>query len=561
MSRVIQELSVQDFAIISNLNITFKDGMTTLTGETGAGKSIIIDAMGLLVGGRGSADFVRKGAEKCRIEGSFFVEHQEELERKLNDIGIEMDDNVVFLQREIFRSGRNNCRINGQLVNTKTLRDVGRWLVDIHGQNEHQELMQAHAHLSLLDSFSTTRIPRILLTYKEVFHRYDNLRKEIDHYLKNEKEYAQRMDMLSFQYEEIEGAALVEQEEDRLIETRNKLMNFQKIADSLKIAYSAVEGEGDRALDMAGTAMNAINSIEELDSEYVEVGELLRTSYYSLQEAATTLSSLMDNLEMDEEKLLEIDTRLDLIRQLKRKYGNSVADILDYFETIKEELGLDSELNFNIEARQEELSALEEQLDSLSKELTEERRVVARKLEKDVMIQLKELYMENTTFEVMFYPLDHYVETGLDRVEFYISTNIGEELKPLVKVASGGELSRIMLALKTIFSQSNEITSIVFDEVDTGVSGRVAQAIAEKIHQVGRNSQVLCITHLPQVAAVSDMQYFIEKRVIDERTETRIRELTEEERVREIARMLSGSEITPLTLEHANELLELAKNK
>ena len=561
MSRVIQELSVQDFAIISNLNITFKDGMTTLTGETGAGKSIIIDAMGLLVGGRGSADFVRKGAEKCRIEGSFFVKHQEELERKLNDIGIEMDDNVVFLQREIFRSGRNNCRINGQLVNTKTLRDVGRWLVDIHGQNEHQELMQAHAHLSLLDSFSTTRVPNLLIQYKEVFHRYDTLRKEIDHYLENEKEYAQRMDMLSFQYEEIEGAALVEQEEERLIETRNKLMNFQKIADSLKIAYAAVEGEGDRALDLAGTAMNAINGIEELDPEYVEVGELLRTSYYSLQEASTTLSSLLDNLEMDEEKLLEIDTRLDLIRQLKRKYGNSVADILAYFQTIKEELGLDSELNFNIEARQEELASLEAQLESLSQKLTEERHVVAKKLEQDVMVQLKELYMENTTFKVMFYPLSQYSDKGVDRVEFYISTNIGEELKPLVKVASGGELSRIMLALKTIFSQSNEITSIVFDEVDTGVSGRVAQAIAEKIHQVGQNSQVLCITHLPQVAAVSDTQYFIEKQVIDERTETRIRELTEEERVREIARMLSGSEITPLTLEHAGELLALAKNK
>ncbi|MGO3731715.1 MAG: DNA repair protein RecN [Vagococcus sp.] len=558
---MIQELSVQDFAIISNLNIEFKDGMTALTGETGAGKSIIIDAMGLLIGGRGSTDYIRKGAEKCRIEGSFYVKHQHRVYEYLEEIGIEMPDDVLILQREIYQSGRNNCRINGQLVNTKLLRELGQRLVDIHGQNEHQELMQASHHLKLLDQFHPEQIAPLLEEYRQTFHRYKELNKKVTDYQTNEKEYVQRIDMLTFQLEEIDSAQLNMGEEEQLMEERGKLMNYQKIADALKTVYGSIEGDGNQALDLVGLAMNEMETIEKLDTQYEETTDLIRTSYYSLQEVGGRVTSYLDSLEMDEGRLSEVETRLDAIRQLKRKYGETVDSILKYAESIKEELSMSTLKGVDIEDLKEELCQYEKKMNETATRLTKVRKETAAQLEKNILHQLKELYMENTEFEVMFEKLDMASEFGQDKVEFFISTNVGESMKPLVKVASGGELSRIMLALKTIFSRSQEITSIVFDEVDTGVSGRVAQAIAEKIHQVGRNSQVLCITHLPQVAAVADTQYFIEKRIQRDRTETTVRELKSSERIDEIARMLSGSEVTPLTIEHARELLSLAQDK
>lgn len=558
---MIQELSVQDFAIISHLNIEFKDGMTVLTGETGAGKSIIIDAMGLLVGGRGSSDFIRDGAEKCRIEGSFYIEDRPSIVDYLLEKGIEMPDNLLIIQREIYRTGRNNCRINGQLVNTKMLREIGHQLVDIHGQNEHQELMNAAHHLNLLDSFATPDFQVLLKKYRKHFSSYQNLEEKVKQFHANEKEYVQRMDMLQFQFEEIEAANLLEGEEEKLLEERKKLLSFQQITDALKNTYTYIEGEETHALDLVAQAMNEMSGIEDLDPVYKETSELIQTSYYSLQEALNNVATLTDSLELDESRLVEVESRLDVIRQMKRKYGETVEKVLAYFETISDELSLSVFGGMDIEKVERELQQEKQLLQELSQQLTKKRKGTAKQLEKAILLELKELFMANTLFEVIFTELNNLGEQGMDKVEFFISTNLGEELKPLVKVASGGELSRVMLAIKTIFSQSQEITSIVFDEVDTGVSGRVAQAIAEKIHQIGTNSQVLCITHLPQVAAIADTQYFIKKEIKNNRTETTVRELKQEERVDEIARMLSGSEITPLTLEHAKELLSMAHKK
>lgn len=557
---MIQELSVQDFAIISNLNIEFKDGMTVLTGETGAGKSIIIDAMGLLVGGRGSSDFIRDGTEKCRIEGSFYVADKEGMTTFLETKGIDVSDGLLIIQREIYRTGRNNCRINGQLVNTKMLREIGSQLVDIHGQNEHQELMNASRHLGLLDSFDQGTLAPIIKDYQKHYETYKELTSKIKQFYANEKEYVQRMDMLQFQYEEIEAAALIEGEEESLLEERKKLVSFQQITDALKNTYAYIEGEETQALDLVAQAMNEMTSIEHLDPSYKETSELIQTSYYSLQEALNNVSALVDGLELDETRLSEVEARLDTIRQLKRKYGETVEKVLAYFSSISDELALSEFGGMDIEKLELDLTKEKEELTELSHLLTQKRQKAAKQLEQAILLELKELYMENTEFEVVFQELPNFGENGIDKVEFFISTNLGEELKPLVKVASGGELSRVMLAIKTIFSQSQEITSIVFDEVDTGVSGRVAQAIAEKIHQIGKNSQVLCITHLPQVAAIADTQYFIKKEIIKDRTETSVCELKKNERVDEIARMLSGAEITPLTLEHAKELLSLAHN-
>lgn len=555
---MIQELTVQDFAIISNLTIPFREGMTVLTGETGAGKSIIIDAMGLIAGGRGSIDYIRDGAEKCRIEGSFFVSDNEDVATFLEKNGIEPSDGQLVIQREIYRTGRNNCRINGQLVTTKILREIGPYIVDIHGQNEHQELMHVSNHLHLLDQYGMKQLGNELTVYQEKFKNYMSLKEHVNHLLNNEKEFVQRMDMLTFQYKEIESAQLTDGEEEALIEERRKLMNFQKIMDSLKKTYQYLDNEELNAVTLSGAAMTEMEQIETIDEEYSETTELLRTAYYSLQEATGRVSSSLEQLEMDDERLIVIENRLDVIRQLKRKYGDSVGEILEYFKGISEELSEELGNTTDVNKLTEKLEQDKNELNKLAKNISQIRRSVANVLEKNIMKQLASLYMEQAIFKVNFIETELTIN-GLDKIEFYLSTNVGESPKPLTKIVSGGELSRIMLALKTIFSATQSVTSIVFDEVDTGVSGRVAQAIAEKIHQIGKYSQVLCITHLPQVAAIADTQYFIRKVVKDNRTQTIVNELTKTERVNEIARMLSGADVTELTKEHAKELLALAK--
>ncbi|EEU81675.1 DNA repair protein recN [Enterococcus faecalis CBRD01] len=559
MNKMLQELSVKNFAIISSLQLEFQMGMTVLTGETGAGKSIIIDAMGLLTGGRGSSDYIRQGANKCTLEGLFSMPKSQELKQLLEELGIETEEDSLVIQRDISASGKNVCRVNGRIVNITNLKRIGEYLVDIHGQNEHQELMQSERHIDMLDEFGGKKLLAVKEKYTRAYQEYRALEAKVRKRQKNEKEFAQRMDMLHFQSDEIASAQLVAGEEEQLLEERNKLNNFQKIADALTISYAALNGEDDSSLDKIGTSMNELASIESLDSEYKTLSDTVQNAYYLLQEASGDLSRLIDGLELDEGRLNEVENRLELIRQMKRKYGDSIETILSYYEEITKEL---AEADF-LEGGTGDLEALlaEKQQAAHQQALTlrKERKRLAKELEQQILTELKELYLERTEFEVRFTELEHLQENGLDGVEFYITTNPGEPLKPLVRVASGGELSRVMLAMKTIFSQTQGITSIVFDEVDTGVSGRVAQAIADKIYQISENSQVLCITHLPQVAAVADEHYFIEKEIVAGRTETSVRILSEKERVNEIARMLAGSEITKLTIEHAQELLAMAK--
>lgn len=560
---MLQELSIRNFAIIPALNVTFDEGMTVLTGETGAGKSIIIDAVGLLAGGRGSNEYIRQGEKKCVLEGLFAMDQHPLVEKRLDSLSIEHEDNMLVLQREIYRNGKNTCRINGHLVNLTTLRSIGELLVDIHGQNEHQELMQASKHVELLDEYGKEKIGSAKVAYQKVFQQYHELRSKMEKKEKNEKEFAQRMDMLRFQVEEIEAAQLEVGEEERLLEERNKLVNYQKIAESLKVGYDALQGEeASSSLDRIGFAMDAMLSIEAIDREYQAIAEAIQNGYFILQEAAADLSRQLDSLEMDEGRLEVVESRLDSIRQLKRKYGDSEQAIIEYYKEIT--LELSESLSFENQSTQleKELKEKEDKLIQFGDSLSELRVKEAKKLEADIMKQLKELYLEKAIFQVKIVAhgegLKAYRENGKDEIEFYLTTNPGEPLKPLVKVASGGELSRIMLAMKTILSQTQGMTSIIFDEVDTGVSGRVAQSIAEKIHQVAQHSQVLCITHLPQVAAIADAQYFIKKEIVADRTKTSVEILSLEQRVQEIARMLAGTQITPLTVEHAKELLQLA---
>lgn len=559
---MLQELSIQNFAIIPKLNISFQPGMTVLTGETGAGKSIIIDAVGLLTGGRGSQDFIREGADKAVLQGLIDVEPGQPITQLLDELGIPLEDNQLLIHRELHKSGRNVIRVNGSLVNATTLKEIGQHLVDIHGQNEHQELMQVERHLSLLDEYGKKTIGPVLEKYRAAYDTYRSLESAFHKRQADEQAWAQRLDMLSFQSKELADASLVEGEEEMLEAEYQELTNFQDVLAALSKAHEALDGDWDNnGLETISTAMSAMEDIEELSPKYATLTEAVRGAYYELQEAASEILSVRDGLEFDEERLREVDDRLNLIRSLERKYGATITDVLAHQAKVDAELAEMGGGEQSAAELAEQVEVAEQKARTLAEKLHELRLKAAKQLATKIHEQLSDLYMEKAVFSAHITELKELNATGLDAVEFYIQTNPGEGAKPLVKIASGGELSRMMLAMKTIFSREQGITSIIFDEVDTGVSGRVAQAIAEKIAVIGRYSQVLTITHLPQVAAVADNHYFIEKQVVGDRTETSIHTLSEDERVNEVARMLSGDELTDAAKENARDLIKRAVAK
>lgn len=559
---MLQELSIQNFAIIPKLNISFQPGMTVLTGETGAGKSIIIDAVGLLTGGRGSQDFIREGADKAVLQGLIDVDPGQPITQLLDELGIPLEDNQLLIHRELHKSGRNVIRVNGSLVNATTLKEIGQHLVDIHGQNEHQELMQVERHLSLLDEYGKKTIGPVLEKYRVAYDTYRSLESAFHKRQADEQAWAQRLDMLSFQSKELADASLVEGEEEMLEAEYQELTNFQDVLAALSKAHEALDGDWDNnGLETISTAMSAMEDIEELSPKYATLTEAVRGAYYELQEAASEILSVRDGLEFDEERLREVDDRLNLIRSLERKYGATITDVLAHQAKVDAELAEMGGGEQSAAELAEQVEVAEQKARTLAEKLHELRLKAAKQLATKIHEQLSDLYMEKAVFSAHITELKELNATGLDAVEFYIQTNPGEGAKPLVKIASGGELSRMMLAMKTIFSREQGITSIIFDEVDTGVSGRVAQAIAEKIAVIGRYSQVLTITHLPQVAAVADNHYFIEKQVVGDRTETSIHTLSEDERVNEVARMLSGDELTDAAKENARDLIQRAVAK
>jgi DNA repair protein RecN (Recombination protein N) len=564
---LLQELSIKNFAIIDALALSFEEGLTVLSGETGAGKSIIIDAIHLLVGGRGSAEYVRHGEKKAEIEGLFILDDEEHpCYEKASNFGIEIEEGMIVLRREISNSGKSVCRVNGKLVTIAIMREIGGALIDIHGQHEHQELMNEHLHLPLLDQFGGKEIHTNLVSYREIYKEYSSIYKQLTRLNENEQEMAHRLDLIKFQLKEIQEADLKLNEDEELLEEKRKLMNFERLYEALQTSYSSIQGEG-KGLDWTGLAMSHLETAADLDSQYQKTLEAVSNAYYVLEDAVHQIRGDLDQLEFEPDRLDLIETRLNEINGLKRKYGSSVEEILAYSSKIEEEIETILNKDSHIEELQNKMQSLEKDLTIEAKNLTQSRKKWAKKLTVSIHEQLKQLYMDKTKFEVRFssreetsFSFSQFKKDGWDHVEFYISTNPGEPLKPLSKVASGGELSRIMLALKTIFSKHQGITSIIFDEVDTGVSGRVAQAIAEKIYQVATHSQVMCISHLPQVAAMADSHLFISKQLSKGRTSTAVKRLEEDEKVNEISRMISGVEITDLTQEHAKELLQLASS-
>ena len=548
------EISIKNFAIIEAISLNFEKGMTVLTGETGAGKSIIIDAMNMMLGARATTDVIRHGAPKAEIEGLFSVENSHALQMIFDEQGIELGDEII-IRREILQNGRSVSRVNGQMVNLSVLRSIGQYLVDIHGQHDQEELMRPQLHIQMLDGFGDADFLELKQAYQTNFDAYRKMRKQLLEIKKNQEEHKARIEMLEFQMAEIESASLQPGEDLKLNQERDKLLNHKNIADTLTNAYTMLDNEEFSSLANVRSAMNDMESLEEYDVEYREISTSLSESYYVLEDVTKRLEDIIESLDFDGNRLMQIESRLDLIHAITRKYGGNVDDVLMYFAKITEEYNLLTGNHLSSDDMEAELKKLEVSLVDLASKLASARHNLAQQLEIEIQQELKDLYMDKARFQVQF-TKGKFTREGNESVEFYISTNPGEDFKPLVKVASGGELSRLMLAIKSAFSRKEGKTSIVFDEVDTGVSGRVAQAIAQKIHKIGQNGQVLAISHLPQVIAIADYQFFIEKISNEHSTVSTVRLLTVEERVEEVAKMLAGENVTEAALSQARELLQ-----
>lgn len=548
------EISIKNFAIIEAISLNFEKGMTVLTGETGAGKSIIIDAMNMMLGARATTDVIRHGAPKAEIEGLFSIENSLPLQEIFDEQGIDLGDEII-IRREILQNGRSVSRVNGQMVNLSVLRAIGQHLVDIHGQHDQEELMRPQLHIQMLDEFGDTDFLELKQSYQTNFDAYRQMRKQLLEVKKNQEEHKARIEMLEFQMAEIESAALQPGEDLKLNQERDKLLNHKNIADTLTNAYTMLDNEEFSSLANVRSAMNDMESLEEYDVEYREISTSLSESYYVLEDVTKRLEDIIEDLDFDGNRLMQIESRLDLIHAITRKYGGNVDDVLLYFAKITEEYNLLTGNHLSSDDMEAELKKLEVSLVDLASKLASARHNLAQQLEIEIQQELKDLYMDKARFQVQF-TKGKFSREGNESVEFYISTNPGEDFKPLVKVASGGELSRLMLAIKSAFSRKEGKTSIVFDEVDTGVSGRVAQAIAQKIHKIGQHGQVLAISHLPQVIAIADYQFFIEKISDEHSTVSTVRLLTLEERIEEVAKMLAGENVTDAALTQARELLQ-----
>ncbi len=554
---MLQEISIKNFAIIDTIAMQFDQGMSILTGETGAGKSIIIDAMNLLLGSRAQTSFVRHGADKAEIEGLFFYQDSPEIATQLEALGFENTGELI-LRREIFANGRSSCRINGVLTPLSNLQAISSYLVDIHGQHDHQELMSPAHHLAMLDEFGDKNFRKIKQDYAQKFSDYKTLRQKLVTLKKNQAEFAQRIDILKFQIDEIASAEIDLKSDEGIYQRRDLLTHANHIAEHLNAAYYSLDDDASdySSLSMVRNAMNELESASQFDApSYAKLSEKIAEAYYLLEDAAADLEKRIDDLEFNPSELAMIEDRISVLTTLKKKYGPELTDVLAYLTNCQKELEAltgDENSSENLEAS---FKAAEKSLLISAQALSEARAIIADKLAKDVKGELADLYMAKADFKVHFEPAKFSIN-GNQHVEFFIQTNPGEGFKPLAKTASGGEMSRIMLAIKSSFARRENKTAIVFDEVDTGVSGRVAQAIANKIYKISQSGQVLCISHLPQVVAIADTQYHIEKIQLDDSTTSTVRKLTLEEREIEIAKMLAGDDLTPEALAQAKKLLE-----
>lgn len=537
---MISTLHIKNIGIIEDLNIDFNKGLNVLTGETGAGKTLIIDSLQIISGGRFSKDMIRRGTSNSFVEICMYVPESEKAE-----------DGNIIVSREISSNGKNMCKINGRMVTVNELREFMKDFIEIHGQNDNQSLLDSKKHLSYLDGYSGEDLNLLKNEYKNYYLEYKDILNKLKENYGDEKEKQRKIDLLQYQINEIKEADLKIGEEETLEEERNLIINSEKISESLNIANNLIEENG---IDNISMAIRALEKIESFDKKYEDTSSNLKNIYYELQEISRDISSYKEESYFDEDKREFIEERLDLIRSLKRKYGNTIEEILQYKDEIKNELEKIENLEeYNIKLRNKK-DELEKKLNLLAKKMHETRITSSNKLVNDINKELEELEMKNAKINIKVdYVENEFFKEGKDIVKFYIITNVGEDEKELSKVASGGEMSRIMLAIKKVLAEFDNTSILVFDEIDTGISGKAANSVAKKLKSISKKHQVLCISHLPNIAAMADYNYFISKNIIEDRTRTEIKLLKETEVIEELARISSG-EINEVTLKYAREL-------
>ena len=546
-------LSIRNIALMDEMQVEFSSGLHVLTGETGAGKSILVDAVTLLLGGRAQKELIRKGEDKARVEGVFDVSDCPPVQALLKEQELD-EGNELILSRDITVQGRSSCRVNGALLPLSQYQQFTALLMDIHGQHEHQSLMDEKHHLGFLDASGDETHRQLLERTQRDFEQWHECRRQLEALQKCSAQAGERMELLRIRQKELKNAKLVPGEEEELARERDRYRNVEKIEDGLREAYDAVYNGTDPVVEALRTAVNALAPIEKLDDQYASLRARLDGLYYEAEDAGLTLRDLLSNLDTDPDRLEAVQARLDLIRRLSRKYGGaSTGEMAEKLKEIENELAGFESLDDDLDELGKKEKTLRAQYEKTAAELTAARQNLARKFEKEMEIQLRDLNMAGTKFQVNLPPCPP-GPLGSETAAFLIAPNRGEEMQPLSKIASGGELSRLMLAIKSVAAKREGVPSMIFDEIDTGISGRAAQVVGEKMAAIAKERQVLCVTHLQQIAALADHHFLVEKTFDGERTRTRLTPLTGEARVNEIARMLGGDPESARS--HAREMLK-----
>ena len=560
-------------ALIQELNIEFEEGLNVLTGETGAGKSIIIEAIDLILGGYAASDLIRDGEGSLIVEGLFLSTPQEkELINNLNlDIEIVDEEGVLLIRREVNKKGRNKCWINQRLINLSTLQEIGKFLVDLHGQHNHQSLLDSSKHIDLMDNLGGDKIIKYRKELFDNYRRWREKNKKLFQLLEDKEENLKKIDFLKFQLEEIDKTSLVKGEDKALEEEEMVLKNAEKIIETMEKAnFIFYEGglEQSSVRDSLNEVSADLGEIASLDRRIEKIRENLREVGYQFEDIVNEIVKYKDEIDLDSQKLKEVEGRLNLINSLKSKYGSTIEEILEYRTKIYQELEAIDCSEDKLEKLKEEVNSLEDRISTISHNLNINRIKIAEDLQKMVVRELEDLNMKRCQFKVSINSCedDNGIEIdgkkykigpkGIDDIEFMISPNVGERLRPLARIVSGGEVSRIMLALKSILSEVDQVPTLIFDEIDSGVGARLGEVIALKLKALSKKRQVICVTHLPQIACRAGRHYYIEKYILNNQTGIRLKEMEGKERVKEIARMLDGSQMSEITIRHAQKMLD-----
>lgn len=540
---MITNLHIKNIGIIEDIEINFNNGFNVLTGETGAGKTLIIDSLKIIAGGRFSKEMIRANENHSLVEACIFYPNSDLAE-----------DGNIIVSREIFSNGRNTCKINGRLVTVNELREIMRDIIDIHGQSDNQKLMEVSNHINYLDEFSLEKINILKNEYSEMYKEYCSVKEELNKNYGDDIEKQRMLDLLNYQLDEIKNANLVVGEEEELEEKRKILLNSEKISGSLNETSNELN---NHVLDGLSKSIKYMSKIENYSDIYKEKLIQIQSVYYDLEDITSQISDFTYDIEYDQDTARNVEERLDMIYSLKRKYGNNISEILTYKNSLVSQINEIENKEEYIKIQKEKLNALENKMRNIANTMTAIRKENALLLEKKINEQLTELEMKNASFLVSILPEDEFNKNGLDKVEFLVSTNVGDDFKPLIKIASGGEISRIMLAIKVVLSDLDNTPIMIFDEIDTGISGTAAMSVSQKIKKISKSHQIICVTHLAVVAAKADYNYCIKKEVDCNSTKTKVSLLTETEALNEIARISSG-EITKIALQHAQALRNLS---